>query len=150
LFSSGTLYLVVVVGYPREAKDGGDLMRHPLALFVTMLALEMAQGAPARPLYEPPAAPALAPQLAGAWDGYFFSDSGRVQVYLHADGSLTYHCPTSTSPGSWRLSGNDVLIDINQYSQHRGKLVGDVIQGESFNRENTRGTFRLQRIRFRE
>jgi hypothetical protein len=43
------------------------------------------------------------------------------------------------------LTGTKVVIEINMYSEHRGTVIGDIMEGESTNKSGMRGQFRLQR-----
>jgi hypothetical protein len=124
-------------------------MKCLLSTIWLLLAFTMADGAPAQPRYEPPEAPKSPPgplELSGTvWDGVFFG--GPARITLHPDGTLTYRHNAEVAPGLWRGTGADTLyIEINRYSEHRGTLKGNVIQGHSTNRGGMTGEFRLQRV----
>ncbi|MBM3997537.1 MAG: hypothetical protein FJ303_25830 [Planctomycetes bacterium] len=126
-------------------------MTRNLAMSVVLAGLTVSglMAAPARPLYVPPP-PGVEhefPNLADTvWKGHFFNPSGSIHVTFHRDGTLTYTDGSGNSPGVWRRTGDQVYIEINKYSEHRGPILGDVIQGESTNKGNLRGNFRLQRV----
>ena len=89
----------------------------------------IAGAVPARPLYEPepPAKPTLAPILAGTtWVGKLFSEGEKISFYT--DGTLLYGDPgNGGSRGSWKLDGNQLFFEINQYSEYQTVVRGDVI-----------------------
>jgi hypothetical protein len=129
-------------------------MKRMLALTVawSALALSIAGAVPARPLYEPPAAaaPPVMLNLAGTtWQGKLLSGN-EVQIVFEPNGVLIYRTPKNIaakgSPGSWTLIGNQIVFDINKFSEHRGIVNGDVMEGDSSNKNGLRGTFRLQRF----
>ena len=119
-----------------------------------ILGTSFAGAVPARPRYEPPEAPkpAAALTIHGVWRGTLLTKGTSVEIGFTADGKVQYSRPNKDgtgklgSSGSWRLEGNKVIFDINQYSEHRGVLIGNVIEGESSNKTGLRGTFRLERV----
>jgi hypothetical protein len=111
-----------------------------------VLAFGSAQGVPARPRYEPPDPPKPSPPMTNlrgtTWHGHFFSTD--CQVTFEHNGALTYRRNQETDPGFWKLSDNNVVIEINMYSEHRGTVTGNIMEGQSTNKSGMRGQFRLQ------
>ena len=115
-------------------------MKRMLAAGFVWLGLALAAGAvPARLPYmpEPLPKPPVIPVLAGTvWRGQLYYPNSRI-AFL-GDGTLTYGEPGSTSPGSWRLEGNKLYFEINKYSEYDTIFLGDVIQGEGWNKGGQR------------
>ena len=59
-------------------------------------------------------------------------------ITFAADGTLTYNGGTT---GIWRLSGNQLYFEINRYSEHRGPILGNMVQGESSNKAGREADF---------
>ncbi len=116
------------------------------------LVLGVAHAAPARLPYEPEKPPELPPaplDLRGStWRGHCFADTGSAcTITLEPGGTLTYRdAMPGTWPGTWRLTGNLLVIEINQFSEHRGTVSGIIVQGDSSNKIGMRGKFKLQRV----
>ena len=119
------------------------------------LALCMAHGAPARPLYQPPEPPKSDPLIDvrnTVWEGAFFTAGRHVSVAFAADGTLIYRgldkgkVTGAASSGNWILIGNKIVFDINKYSDHNGTIQGNIIDGESTNKGGMSGRFRLERV----
>jgi hypothetical protein len=128
-------------------------MRRPVFVSLVWLALSacLAAGAPARlpngPEKPPDPPPALLDLRGTTWQGECFSIPCRIT--LEPDGTLTYRThkdDTNTSPGVWRQTGNQLVFEINQYSEHRGIITGNIVQGDSSNKGGMRGKFQLQRV----
>lgn len=114
------------------------MKRLPFVLFAfVLLSLSTAYGVPARPLYEPPPPPKMPAliQLPGTtWIGRLYTDN--EQVTFHADGTLTYGATVkgAGSPGSWRLVGNQLYFQINNWSEYETIVEGDMIRGNGWNK----------------
>ena len=70
-------------------------------------------------------------------------------ITFEPNGALTYRVnknDPNTSPGVWRLTGDQLFFEINQFSEHRGPIVNNVAQGESSNKSGMRGKFQLHRL----
>jgi hypothetical protein len=70
-------------------------------------------------------------------------------ITLEPNGTLTYRVnknDPNTSPGVWRLTGDQLFFEINQFSEHRGPIINNTVQGESSNKSGMRGKFQLQRV----
>lgn len=113
-------------------------MRRLFALSIVWLAVHIAvaDAIPARLPYMPED-PAKAPPpisiLANTiWRGRLYDENSRI-AFL-PDGKLTYGEPGGTSPGTWKLEGNQLFFQINDYSEYKTVLLGDVIQGEGVNK----------------
>jgi hypothetical protein len=116
----------------------------------SLLALGIARAVPARPLYEPPEAPKPPPTLSlsgTTWQGRLYADGERVT--FHADGTLTYNIGQGRgggSPGSWRLTGNQLYFEINKYSEYQTIVDGEVIKGNGWNKDGLKCQPFLKRI----
>jgi hypothetical protein len=106
---------------------------------------------PARPLYvpTPPKPPAPPIDLRGTtWRGMDLV-ADRVMIF-NADGSLHYGVgakPTNFK-ASWKLDGHDLYFEMNnQYREFKGKVIGDTIVGQSWNRVNKKWETTLRRDR---
>ncbi len=112
------------------------------------LALSIAQAVPARPLYVPtePSKPQPLVMLIGTtWRGKLFSDG--EQITFHADGTLTYGFGKGgESPGSWKLTGNQLHFEVNKYSEYQTTVTGDTIQGNGWNKAGQKTQPFLQRM----
>lgn len=122
------------------------LLLTPVWIAFSLCAL---QGAPARLPYERVSSEAAWFELAGTtWKGACYKIP--CWITFERDGKLTYRTSpndvNSSSPGMWRLTGNELFFEINQYSEHRGPVIGNVVQGDSLNKANMRDRFRLERI----
>jgi hypothetical protein len=119
----------------------------------TGVAVGALHAAPARLPYRPEKVPEPPPQPAQldlrgtTWRGSCFDIP--CLITLEPDGKLTYRVnknDTNTSPGFWRVAGDQLVFEINQFSEHRGPIVGNSVQGESSNKSGMRGKFQLQRV----
>lgn len=119
-----------------------------LLLFVAAVAVH---AHPARPLYEPPEKPKLAPppiDLRGTtWRGKDLVEN-RVIKFL-PDGKLEYGTGNSMTKNvntSWKLEGDALYFEMNnQYREFKGRVLGDTIVGESWNKANLRWETKLIR-----
>ena len=116
------------------------------------VAFSIAIGAPARPLYEPPDPhkPVPAVLFVGTtWVGRLFTDN--EQVTFHANGTLTYQFGQDGrdrgSPGTWKLTGNQLWFEVNKYSEYQTTITADTIQGIGWNREGQKVKPLLKRSR---
>jgi hypothetical protein len=103
----------------------------------SLLALGVAQAVPARPRYEPPDPPKAPPPLSlsgTTWLGRLYAEN--EQVTFNADGTLTYGHGKGggTSPGVWRLTGNQLYFEINKWSEYQTTITGDIIHGNGWNK----------------
>ena len=122
-----------------------------LSFAVFALAISVAHAVPARPLYVPPDPPMLAPTIDLAetvWVGRLYTDG--EQVTFHSNGTLTYAIGGGQFPGTWRLTGDKLYFDINNFSQYQTTVVGDVIQGTGTNKGGQPCTPLLKRQRQHE
>ena len=126
---------------------------HRSVLFLAPLCLALGlcstQGAPARLPHErmpAPETPTL--DLTGTtWQGACYNIP--CWITFEAGGKLTYRTSpndANISPGVWRLTGTELYFEINQYSQHRGPVLGNSVEGDSSNNAGMRDRFRLQRV----
>ena len=127
------------------------MKRLALLLFAWLVLLDRADGVPARLPYEPeedPKPPSIRMvDLRGTtWLGKSFSDNS--QFTFHHDGTLTYSRKgaKSGSKGSWKLVGNKLSYDVNQYSFFHGTVEGDVIQGTTSNKAGMKTQVYLKRV----
>ena len=130
---------------------GDDPMKRLLACSFawSLLALDVAQAVPARPLYEPPDPPKPPPTFSldeTTWLGRLYAEN--EQVTFHADGTLTYGHGKGggTSPGVWRLTGNQLYFEINKWSEYQTTVDGDVIQGNGWNKNGQKCQPLLKRV----
>ncbi len=123
-------------------------MKRSLAVLAVWFGLAFAAGAvPARLPYMPeaPPKPPEVQVLAGSvWRGQLYDPNSRI--VFNGDGTLTYGEPGGTTAGSWRLEGNKLFFEINKYSEYDTVLLGDVIQGEGWNKAGQRCKPLLKRI----
>ena len=119
--------------------NGEKVKNRTRLLLVSLVAWACAAGVafavPARPLYEPEAVqkPALAFNLAGTmWQGTLFLPNSKVT--FHADGTLLYGDVGSGSPGTWKLEGNQLQFQINNYSEYKTVINGNAIEGVGWNK----------------
>lgn len=118
-------------------------------LFVT--ALGVAHAVPARPLYEPPEQPKMpkvvAIDLRGTtWRGTDLI-ANRIMIFM-PDGTLHYGvgAKTTFNKATWKLEGDNLYFEMNnQYREFKGKVIGDTIVGDSWNKVNKRWDTKLQR-----
>jgi hypothetical protein len=106
-----------------------------LAIVCVFITLNIAHAIPARPLFVPHVqpAPVATPTLAGTtWVGTLYAENERVAFF--AGGRLTYGQGDSSSPGTWSLQGNNLYFQINEYSEYKTIVNGDVIQGIGWNK----------------
>jgi hypothetical protein len=99
------------------------------------LAISMAQAVPARPLYEPAEPSKLMFPIdlrESVWIGRLFAENEKVT--LHADGTLSYSEGGPDNRGTWRLTGDKLFFQINNFSEYHTTVVGDVIQGTGTNK----------------
>lgn len=132
-------------------------MKTTAGVLLALLALSGVQGAPMKPLYQPPSPPGAEAgyQLGGTvWRGVSLSKLPFELVFEHG-GTLRYHVVNNGpggraagpgSPGSWKIFGNQVIFDINKYTDHDGVITGNEMRGTAVNRANQRGTFSLKRV----
>lgn len=114
-----------------------------------VLALGVAHGVPSRPLYVPPDPPKAPPLLVlsgTTWIGRLYTEG--EQVTFHADGSLTYGSTVKGggTPGVWRLTGNQLFFEINQWSEYQTVVNGDVISGNGANKSGQKCQPFLKRV----
>lgn len=117
--------------------------------------LGVVQGVPARPLFVPdelPKAPTHVPiDLRGTtWRGMDLI-ANRVLVF-NADGTIHYGSnkiiTIKTGRATWRLDGHDLYFEMNnQYREFKGKVIGDTIVGDSWNKAGNRWKTELRRDR---
>ena len=126
-------------------------MKRLFACFIAwfVLGLGIAQAVPARPLYEPPDPPKPPPTFSldeTTWLGRLYADN--EQVTFHANGTLTYGYGNGgmTSPGVWRLTGNQLYFEINKWSEYQTTVDGDVIQGNGWNKNGLKCQPFLKRV----
>jgi len=126
-------------------------MKRLFACFIAwfVLGLGIAQAVPARPLYEPPDPPKPPPTFSldeTTWLGRLYADN--EQVTFHANGTLTYGYGKGgmTSPGVWRLTGNQLYFEINKWSEYQTTVDGDVIQGNGWNKNGQKCQPLLKRV----
>lgn len=112
------------------------------------LAIALAEAVPARPLYEPTDPPKQQPLvllIGTTWRGKLFADG--EQITFHADGTLTYGFGKGAeSPGSWKLTGNQLYFEVNKYSEYQTTVTGDTIQGSGWNKAGQKVQPYLRRI----
>ena len=125
-------------------------MRSLLVCLFFIAALSLAQAKPVRPDRVPsePAPPTPAANVLGMWEGKMLSGF-VVRVQFEPGGTLRYFSNKAmerSSPGKWILTGNTIVFDINNFSEHRGVILGDVMKGESSNKKGTKGEFLLRRV----
>jgi hypothetical protein len=77
-------------------------------------------------------------QLDGIAFRYRFDKDGVLRYYSSSD---------TTSKGKWKQKNDGVEFDINDYSFHKGKLQGEMLEGTSSNRDGRKWTFRLNRVK---
>jgi hypothetical protein len=125
-------------------------MKHLILFAFTALAVGVLPAAPARLPYSPERLPEPQPaqlDLRGTtWSGNCFDIP--CFITFEPNGSLTYRDNTEKNsfPGVWRMAGNQLVFEINQFSEHRGPVLGNTVQGESSNKSGMRGKFQLQRV----
>jgi hypothetical protein len=112
----------------------------------------LAGAAPARLHYEPQKREA--PPIQGylhdtTWTGKCFGM--ECLITFKADGTLDYQSGNLKAnarnyPGFWRISNDLLFFEINKYSEHRGVITGNTIQGDSSNKEGSQSKFRLDRF----
>lgn len=127
-------------------------MKHPLLAPIALTTIALAvHAAPARLPYQPAHAPSEPPQIqlgGTTWKGACYDIP--CWITFEPGGKLTYRTQPNNmitgSPGFWRLTGNQLFFEIAQYSEHRGTIVGDSVQGDSTNKANMRARFQLQRL----
>lgn len=119
---------------------------------VGILAILMTSGAvlgvPARPLYEPEMIPlpTVRANVAGtSWEGTLFSSGSKIT--FKDGGLLEYGEAGNISPGIWRMEGEILRFEINQYSEYKTVIKGNVIEGEGSNRGGMQCKVRLLRVR---
>lgn len=114
-------------------------------MLLVVCAASMAFAVPARPLYEPPQLPKIAPPplLGGTtWTGTLFIPNSRVT--FNPDGTLHYGENGSGSPGTWKLEGNNLSFQINQYSEYKTMIVnGNAIEGIGWNKAGEKCSVKL-------
>lgn len=125
-------------------------MKCPLACVLAWLVLAagIAQAVPARLPYESeePDLPRELDLPGTIWQGKIFN--GDAWVTFQPDGTLIYstdRAQKDRSPGTWKLAGQLLYLEVNRFSEHRGVVKGNVIQGDSTNKAGARGQFRLHR-----
>lgn len=99
------------------------------------LSAGMAAAVPARPLYEPEPMLKLQviPNLAGTtWEGMLYLANSKIT--FNPDGTLVYGEHGSGSPGTWTFDGLNLHFQINQYSEYKTIVSGDIIQGVGINK----------------
>ena len=110
------------------------------------LALSIAPAAPARLPYEP--APRVEPVLIDlrntTWIGMLYHENSKIT--FHPDGTLTYGEPGGGSPGLWKLTGDKLYFEINQYSEYQATVQGDVIRGKGVNKAGQACSPNLKRV----
>lgn len=110
------------------------------------LCAALAFAVPARPLYVPESSPrpATSPNLGGTtWVGTLFVPGSKVT--FNADGTLVYGEPGSGSPGTWKLLGNNLYFEINQYSEYTTVITGNIIEGKGQNKAGQQCSPKLYR-----
>ncbi len=110
------------------------------------LCAALAFAVPARPLYFPEASPKPAtwPNLGGTtWVGMLFVPGSKVT--FNADGTLVYGESGSVSRGTWKLQGNHLYFEINQYSEFATVINGNIIEGKGQNKAGQQCTPKLYR-----
>jgi hypothetical protein len=115
------------------------------------LTLSVAHAVPARPLYEPigPQKLALPINLGeSVWIGQLFTPNEKVT--FHADGTLSYSEGGFGNRGTWRLTGDKLFFQINNFSEYHTTVVGDVIQGTGTNKSGQSCKTLLKRQRQQE
>lgn len=58
----------------------------------------------------------------------------KSKVTFNADGTLLYDAPGGGSSGNWKLEGNVLCFDINNYSEYKTIVNGNVIEGTGRNK----------------
>lgn len=111
-------------------------MKHLLALVVLTFAIGVVYAVPARPLYEPPEPPKMAPPIVMGgtyWFGKCYEDN--FWIVFEKDSTLTYGYGTSQfKNGTWKLDGVNMYFEMNmKYLEFKGTMTNGVIQGESRN-----------------
>ncbi len=95
-----------------------------------------------------------APSLAGStWKGED-SDGDEFSFQFFADGSLEvtrYDAKQDrevrNKNATWKLTGSDIYIEINnQFSEYRGTITADTMEGSATNRNNKSWTWKLKRV----
>ena len=105
-----------------------------LCMFLWLtLALGIARGVPARPLYEPPDPPKTMDLRGTVWDSK--EPLMDRMIFFGSDGTLRYGTgDPQMSNASWKQEGNVICFEINKgYRQFRGTVQADVIHGDSWN-----------------
>ena len=117
------------------------------------IAIGVAHGVPSRPLYLPPEPPSLPPMVTvhgTTWSGHLYVDNENVT--FHADGTLTYtHGQIGNhvgggSPGNWKLTGNHLWFQINNWSEFETTVTGDTIQGTGNNKGGQKTNALMRRV----
>ena len=110
-------------------------------LFLFMTALGVAHGVPARPLYVPEPTPKAPLFKSLDLRGTTWSGKDAVPNYVIVfmpDGTLQYgigKVTVKTGKASWKLEGDHLYFEMNnQYREFKGKVVGDLIVGDSWNK----------------
>ena len=116
-------------------------MRRFLLLGLAWVALHAAvvHAIPARLPFvpqDPPRPPVVAVLANTVWRGMLYDPNSRI--VFKGDGTLTYGEVGGISPGTWRLEGSKLYFQINNYSEYETFILGDVIQGEGWNKAGQR------------
>jgi hypothetical protein len=77
-------------------------------------------------------------ELEGVAFRYRFDKNGVLRYFSNSD---------MTSKGKWKQTSESVEFDINDYSFHKAKVQGNVLEGTSSNRDGRKWTFRLNRVK---
>ena len=121
--------------------------------------LGVAEGVPSRPRYEPPDLPKPPDMIVLAntsWIGHLYTDGECIT--FHPDGTLTYSMGrpagnpgnpfAGASPGSWKLTGNQLYFQVNQFSEFHTTIAGDVIQGPGTNKSGQKTQALMRRTAY--
>lgn len=118
-----------------------------VSLVWTVLVINLIGAAPARLPLEPKLPPPQLELRGTTWQGQDHVPNYRIT--FESDGTLTYgYNGKANRGGSWTLEGNKLYWEVNkQYREFRGTVVGNVIQGDSWNKTGKRWQTHLNQVK---